>query len=165
MEVQIKRDETTPVPDTAYYERPTRAIPITKVEKLGQPYASVHYGPLLFALAQPDETPDKASEGVQWQYALNLVPGNASQSEIDVIRSAMPERFQWQLDSPLKLRVPAVEFDWNPTNTQPLPDEAVEGEETKITLVPYGTTKFRISMFPISTKMENAAETSAQTSN
>lgn len=153
MNIYLEISKTTRVPDTKYFERPTRSIPITKVDASGKPYASVHYGPLLFALPLPDETPDKARAGAQWQYALNITPDNAN-VEVDIIQEPMPDSFAWQLDSPLKLKVPAIKFDWDPSNTEPLPDAPIaEGQEEKISLVPYGTTKFRIAMFPVSKKM------------
>ena len=62
----------------------------------------------------------------------------------------MPTRWDWPLDAPLKVHARAVPFDWQPTPEQPLPPEAVSGEATEaITLVPYGCTTFRVSMFPV----------------
>jgi hypothetical protein len=63
----------------------------------------------------------------------------------------MPERWSWQIEeAPIKLIAKASAFDWKPTPILPLPkEEVLTGEETEITLVPYGCTKFRISMFPI----------------
>jgi hypothetical protein len=50
----------------------------------------------------------------------------------------------------LRLTAPAQAFDWNPSDAQALPERPVNGatHET-IRLVPYGCTKFRISMFPV----------------
>jgi hypothetical protein len=150
MTAKVEVGATTAVPDTEYYRKPNRATPITTVKNAGYPYASVHYGPLLFALPIADETPNKAQAGARWQYALTVEAGPAA-TQPEVVRSEMPRPFQWQLDSPLKLRVPAVRFDWQPTNTKPLPDGPVDGGEAEtITLVPYGCTKFRVSMFPTS---------------
>lgn len=155
MKVEVEQGKTTAVPDTAYFKRPNRATPITRVKKFGQPYAAVHYGPLLFALPLPDETPNRARPGTRWQYALNVKPEEAS-ARVRVVRADMPDRFQWPLEAPLTLQVPAVYFDWNPNNTQPLPDEPVDGGKDEwITLVPYGCTKFRVSMFPVSKTMVN----------
>jgi hypothetical protein len=57
------------------------------------------------------------------------------------------------LDAPLTLKAPAKAFDWNPTDLQPLPAGVVEGGTGEtVTLVPYGCTKFRISMFPVTAR-------------
>ena len=69
-----------------------------------------------------------------------------------VERGAMPARWDWPLQAPLQLRARAVAIDWNPAPSAPrLPALAVskrKADET-ITLVPYGCTKFRVSMFPV----------------
>lgn len=111
------------------------------------PYASVHYGPLLFALSIADtenaNTPDPAAK---WNYALAAQSG-----DITVERGPMPAKWDWPLASPLKLHAHAVSFDWQPSMDQPLPLEPVSNSEKtdKITLIPYGCTKFRVSMFPV----------------
>lgn len=149
MAVQIVKGETTPVPDTPYFKQPNRATPITKVKNEGFPFASVNYGPLVFALPLKDKTPNEAEGGDNWRYALAINKTEAADN-IEVVRTAMPEKFEWQLDAPLKLRVPALAIDWEPGNEKPLPKEPVEGGRPEmITLVPYGSTKFRVSMFPI----------------
>jgi hypothetical protein len=62
----------------------------------------------------------------------------------------LPDQWRWQFDAPFQLKVPAVCVDWQPTELQPLPASAVEGGRSKtIILVPYGCTKFRVSMFPV----------------
>jgi hypothetical protein len=122
----------------------------------GAPYASVSYGPLLFALPIPDtqgpNTPDPAAK---WKYALD-VRGENLENDIVVDRQAMPAKWDWPLASPLKLRANAVAIDWNPTAKAPrLPSTPIatpKGPE-KITLIPYGCTKFRVSMFPITERV------------
>jgi hypothetical protein len=79
---------------------------------------------------------------------------------ITVDRSAMPVKWKWPLGSPLKLRASAVSIEWKPTLEAPLPAEPcakVEPVET-IALVPYGCTKFRISMFPVTARTFRLAE-------
>jgi hypothetical protein len=116
----------------------------------------VSFGPLLFALPIADgkdaNTPDPAAK---WQFALDAEESKrGSDSEITGItveRSAMPGKWDWPLESPLKLHAGAVPIDWKPTLEKPLPAEpfAEEGHSERITLVPYGCTKFRVSMFPV----------------
>ena len=61
----------------------------------------------------------------------------------------MPEKWDWPLEAPIKLMVPARKFDWKPSRYVSLPDKPItEGEDELISLVPYGNTYFRISMFP-----------------
>jgi len=127
--------------------------------KPAAPYATVSYGPLLFALAIPDSknanTPDPAA---QWNFALDL-SGDKAGADVTVERGAMPARWDWPLESPLKLGAAAVSFDWKPTHDAALPTApvAATGEATKITLIPYGCTKFRISMFPVTERTVKSA--------
>lgn len=115
----------------------------------GEPYATVSYGPLLFSLAIPDttdaNTPDPSAK---WKFALDV-----RNPEIAVTRKAMPSRWNWPLDSPLTLTANAIPIDWTPVHASPrLPDRPVAKGSTaseRITLIPYGCTKFRISMFPV----------------
>ena len=128
------------------------------------PYASVLYGPLLFALPIPDIDPNTPVKDAKWQFALDLQRcqgiehGNAGQNGtlppgslgIAVERKPMPAHWDWPLDSPLRLTAPAQAFDWKPSDAQALPDQPVAGAKPEtIRLVPYGCTKFRISMFPV----------------
>jgi hypothetical protein len=119
----------------------------------GAPFASVSYGPLLFALAIPDTTDANVPDAkARWSYALNLQrPG------LTVERSAMPPRWDWPLQSPLRLRANAVAIGWNPAPAAPrlpaLPVSAQSPEE-RIELIPYGCTKFRVSMFPVTARPE-----------
>ena len=61
----------------------------------------------------------------------------------------MPTKWNWPLESPLKLRVNARSFDWD---GQALPAKPVVdsgGTPERITLIRYGCAKFRVSMLPI----------------
>lgn len=114
----------------------------------GRPYATVSYGPLLFALAIADtkdaNTPDPAA---CWKYALDL-----KSPDVKVERGTMPARWDWPLASPLTLSVRAVPIEWDPSPRNPrLPESAVTGRgpAERVRLIPYGCTKFRISMFPV----------------
>ena len=119
----------------------------------GVPYASVSCGPLLFALPIPDTTdPNTPDPSARWRFALNVqAPGLA------VERTPMPARWDWPLQSPLKLRANLVESTWSPDpkapRLPPLPVTPSKPPEP-VALVPYGCTKFRISMFPVTAEPE-----------
>jgi hypothetical protein len=113
------------------------------------PYASVYCGPLLMALPIADLDPNTPVKDAKWQYALDIAarPGDAG---LKMDRRPMPAHWDWPLDAPLSLGVPARAFDWRPSDAQALPAGPVTGTASAtIRLVPYGCTKFRISMFPV----------------
>jgi uncharacterized protein len=146
--VQTGRDNATYGPYTGEHKPTILKIPAADSTE-GSPYATVSHGPLLFALAIPDttdaNTPDPSA---RWQFALDV-----QNPEVKVERQSMPSRWDWPLEAPLKLQVNAVAIDWNPKPELPkLPDRPVSQNQQKpekITLIPYGCTKFRISMFPV----------------
>jgi len=119
----------------------------------GVPYASVSYGPLLFALPIPEaEDANTPNPSARWHYALD-----ARQADVSVERSPMPARWDWPLAAPLQLRVKAAAIDWEPDPKAPrlpLVPATPSGSPEKVTLVPYGCTKFRISMFPVTAEPE-----------
>jgi len=113
------------------------------------PYASVHHGPLLFSLPIPDVDPNTPAKNAKWQYALDTDAGQHD-GGITVTRQPMPAHWDWSLKAPVVLHVPARAFDWKPTDAQALPDKPVTGTSSEtVDLVPYGCTKFRVSMFPV----------------
>ncbi len=125
----------------------------------GAPYATVFLGPLFFVLPIADtideNTPDPAA---RWKYALDT-PGEHLGSGITVSREPMPTRWNWPLASPLKLRVPMQSLEWD---GKALPNKAaVDSRQApeSITLVPYGCTKFRVALLPIT---ERTAERSGR---
>jgi hypothetical protein len=69
----------------------------------------------------------------------------------------MPAHWDWPLKAPLKLRANVVEIAWHPDPKVPrlplLPVTRLKPVET-VTLIPYGCTKFRISMFPVTVEPE-----------
>ena len=145
MAVSIDTGHETPYPRIKYFEK-NRAI--ARETAISSPFASVSYGPLLFALPIRDENPNQEGPGARFQYALDL-PANRG-GAVKVVRSAMPAKWSWQLDAPLRLTVNAREFDWRPSEVEPLPKEPVKGgKAARISLIPYGCTKFRVSMFPV----------------
>ncbi|MCL4203211.1 MAG: glycoside hydrolase family 127 protein [Pirellulaceae bacterium] len=119
------------------------------------PYASVSYGPLLFALPIPDtedaNTPDSAA---RWRFALDVQREDLA-SDIRVERVAMPVRWDWPLASPVRLYAKGIACDWNPDPETPLPLSPVAQTTPAepLTLIPYGCTKFRVSMFPVTERM------------
>ncbi len=116
------------------------------------PFESITRGPLLFALPIPDKDPSTPETGARWQFALDN-RAESDGTDVEVLRSKMPSKWNWPLDAPVMLRVPARSFDWRPTNAQALPTAPVEGDNSEtISLVPYGCTKFRVSMFPVTPK-------------
>ncbi|MEN6536625.1 MAG: beta-L-arabinofuranosidase domain-containing protein [Bryobacteraceae bacterium] len=122
------------------------------------PYATVSYGPLLFALPIADtkdaNTPDPAAT---WNCALD-VRGKRLGADIRVERQAMPAKWDWPLAAPLKLRANAVDCKWTPSFEEALPAKPVvrHGKTKRITLIPFGCTKFRVSMFPVTAELWEA---------
>jgi hypothetical protein len=113
------------------------------------PYASVLCGPLLFALPIPDLDPNTPAKDARWQYALDTEAARHD-AALTVERKPMPAHWDWPLDAPVLVRAPVRAFDWQPTDAQALPDKPVAGTASEtVRLVPYGCTKFRISMFPV----------------
>lgn len=146
MNVKVVKGRETPYPQISYFDRYHK---MAKDTTINNPYECVYYGPLLFSLAIPDEDPNKEMPNAKFNYALD-VNSNSVANQIEVIRQAMPGKWNWSLDPPIQLRVKAKEFDWEPTENQPLPKELVKGKiSTQINLVPYGCTKFRVTMFPV----------------
>ncbi|HOM17079.1 MAG TPA: glycoside hydrolase family 127 protein [Thermoguttaceae bacterium] len=114
------------------------------------PYAAISYGPLLFALPIPDtEGPNTPDPAARWKYALDLRA--KLEDAVVVQRGPMPAKWNWPLDCPLKLRLPASPIHWDLDAKSPrLPAQPtpIANQHEQITLVPYACTKFRISMFP-----------------
>jgi uncharacterized protein len=146
MSVRIEQGRETPYPAIQYFAGSRR---IAKQTDVNSPWSTVSYGPLLFSLPIPDENPNQEAPNAHYQYALDVSPNHAA-SEVRVIRHPMPARWSWPLASPLQLSVKAREFDWKPEELQPLPRQPVTGgKRANVLLVPYGCTKFRVTMFPV----------------
>ena len=82
-------------------------------------------------------------------YALDT---DAAQRDagLTIERKPMPAHWDWPLDAPVSVKVPVRAFDWKPSEIAALPDQPVAGAAAEtVRLVPYGCTKFRISMFPV----------------
>ena len=151
MSIEVANGNETPFPqpsDTYYFiDGSSAGRPLAKETDVSSPFRTISYGPLLFALPVRDITPNQQDPDAKWNYAL--VSEDAG--TIKISRSEMPQKWCWQIeDAPIRLTVKAKTFDWQPTPILPLPKEEVSGiEDVDLTLVPYGTTKFRISMFPV----------------
>lgn len=122
------------------------------------PYVSVSYGPLLFSLPIGEVDDNTPAPGATWQYALDTEAGREEMG-IRVVRRPMPAHWDWSLDAPVELEVPARAFDWKPTDAQALPEQPVAATGKEILrLIPYGCTKFRISMFPVTPRAWGAGK-------
>ena len=143
------------------------------IDAAGGLYASLYLGPLLMVLPIADLGPNTPDAGAPWQYAFDLPSADAI-AKLVVRRAAMPEKWDWPLRSPVELSLPAARADWVPKalsgqirtvcldRLYTLPAGPVKAKSTEtIRLVPYGCTKFRISMFPITQRASWVAEPSA----
>ena len=147
MSVKVLKGRETPYPQIPYFQR-GRAI--AKLTDINSPYASVYYGPLLFALPIPDVDPNQEAPNADYGYALDVTSEKVGGGEIAVVRHPMPGKWAWPLSAPVQLAVKARKFDWKPTDLQPMPKDVVTGgSQAKVLLTPYGCTKFRICMFPV----------------
>jgi len=145
MKVEIISGNETPYPQTDYFKENRE---LAKLNNINNPYKSIFYGPLLFALPLKDENANTQVPNQKWNFALS---DDENGENIELVRNEMPPYWRWDIDSPVKLDVAVKIFDWTPTELQPLPKEKVSStKDTVISLVPYGSTKFRISMFPVS---------------
>lgn len=153
--VATGRDRALGAPYTGEHKPSTVSIP-DEGSAEGLPYATVSYGPLLFALAIPNtqdaNTPDPSA---RWRFAVDT-----QDPHLAVQRRPMPPRWDWPLESPLAVQVNAFPVHWDPDPAAPrLPDAPITptAPRERITLIPYGCTKFRISMFPVTA--DHAAST------
>jgi len=156
MKVRLRRGRETSYPDIPYFKR-NRKLATRK--DIANPYACLYRGPLLFALPIPDTNPNQPVAGVKWNYALDVDPTQLEQ-QTEAISRPMPESWHWQSENPpIQLRVAAREFDWHPSELQPLPKKPIsDGRPATITLVPYGCAKFRVSMFPVTARTWRGAD-------
>jgi hypothetical protein len=142
--------------DTVRLRFPMSASVKTGVDKNAQdaPYATVSYGPLLFVLPIPDQDSNTPDPAAKWKYALDASSSEKLEQAIRVEREAMPSRWDWPLASPLKLQADAVPCDWTPSQANPLPTKPIapQAAAERITLIPFGCAKFRVSMFPVTEK-------------
>lgn len=114
----------------------------------GAPYATVSYGPLLFALPLAElDGPNVPDPDARWRYALEV-----DEPDLTVERRPLPATWDWPAAAPLTLGVNAVPIAWELDATRPrLPSapSPATGPRERLTLIPYGCAKFRLSMFPV----------------
>jgi hypothetical protein len=150
MPIQIESGFETEYP--SYYRQYFNFKPDRDFEKQRRPYESVTCGPLLFALPIADIDPQTPKANARWQFALDANADDAS-DKAKIERKSPPAIWDWPFDAPITIELPARTFDWHPTDIEPLPAQPVEGTAAEtIRLIPYGCTKFRISMFPVTQK-------------
>ena len=157
MKVKVIQGRETKYADIKYFKEMKGARRIAKsYEEVNNPYSSVLYGPLLFALPIPDNGPNAMGTAVPINFALNLSSEKPNEM-VKIEKQVISRPWHWQLENaPIKITVPAKQFDWEPTELQPLPANLiVEGKDTTILLVPYNLTKFRVSMFPVAASSWN----------
>ena len=109
------------------------------------PYSCVRYGPLLFALPIPTQGNDlnKPKPGTHFQFALQ--PGSAT----TVSREPLVSPWSWS-NVPVKITLKAMPAVFG--KNFELPKDVVPIDQAKlsdITLVPFGCTAFRVSMFGV----------------
>lgn len=150
--LETGRDAASGPPYDGAHRATTVSIPEPGSTR-GAPYASVSYGPLLFALPIADtvdaNTPDPSA---QWKLALDVEEPN-----LTVERTEMPAKWDWPLAAPLKVEANAAAISWDPDPKSPrlpLLPATKTGASQRVALVPYGCTKFRISMFPVTAAPE-----------
>ena len=150
--VQTGRDAASGPP----YDGAHRATPVTIPEEdstRGVPYASVSYGPLLFALPIPDttdaNTPDPSA---RWKFALDVQEPGLT---VERARDARPMGLAAGGAAEAAGQRGRDRLESRPEGS---PAAAAAGRQSKpaepVTLVPYGCTKFRISMFPVTAEPE-----------
>ncbi len=152
--VQSGRDRSKGAPYDGAHRAAKVTIPIPDENSTkGEPYATVSYGPLLFALPIADTTDANTPDpDARWRFALDIQnPGFTIQ------RTSLSRPWNWPLAAPLSLQANAVEIDWRPDPSNPrlppLPATTRKARQ-RVTLIPYGCTKFRISMLPVTAGTE-----------
>src|ERR1017187_8513597 len=147
MRVRVLKGNETPYPQIPYFKNSRK---IAQLKEIHNPYASVFYGPLLFSLPIPEQSPNQEVPGIKSNYAIDASAGKPDASVAGILRASgyIYDQWKWNLATPISLRINAQEIAWTSTELQPLPERVITGTPTKISLVPYGCTRFGISMFP-----------------
>lgn len=117
----------------------------------GGRYATVNYGPLLFALPLYDKTDSgfDLNEGAWMEFRYSLSQDALKNATVQV--SDVHEPFYWVKDfASIKISLDLGKINWEPDKGDPrLPTVCPQPYGTQhVTLLPYGCTRYRISMFP-----------------
>ena len=152
MRPRIERGFETryPAADRDYF----RFMPAPVFQSRRLPYAALCSGPLLFSLPIPDVDPNTPVKDAKWQYAFDAAAARASvQSSGGRCRHTGTGRW-----TPLSVDRAGAGVRLASQRRPGVPDGPVVGDSSEtIRLVPYGCTKFRISMFPVTPKAAGKA--------
>lgn len=113
----------------------------------GSPYASVFYGPLLFALPIPIQGRDLNVPAARMESQFALAPNAPAK----VVLHPLPAAWSWSAKPPpVELQVSAQPFASDADfSLAPAPVPVDPAKAKTITLVPFGSTAFRVSMFSL----------------
>jgi hypothetical protein len=147
MSLNIEQQHETEYPNTEYFKSRTKYTVNTFNDC---PFEYITYGPLLFSLPLKDVNPNVSPKDSTYNYALD-VNLNRIDKDIIIVKKPVVRNWSWRIeDAPISLKVKAKMIDWKPTQWQPLPKVPIaNGKDTDILLLPYGCTKFRVTMFPV----------------
>jgi hypothetical protein len=157
MKVKVIHGRETKYAEIDYFKKKENARRIAKSDaEVNNPYSTVFYGPLIFALPIDDNGPNSSNSLAPYNFALNINSEKTNEI-VEIEKHEIKRPWSWQLENaPIKITVPAIQFDWKYSELQPLPPKPIfEGKDTTIVLIPYNLTKFRVSMFPIAASSLN----------
>jgi hypothetical protein len=138
-------DRTWKAGDQVSLTFPMRVTVTQRETTDGSPFASVSYGPLLMALDIPVKDGDPNATAPDARYAF-AIPAAAKPA---ATHRPLVRPWNWKTSpSPVNVTISAVPTEFEP-NTD-IPRKAIAtGAPEEIRLVPFGSTYFRISMFPV----------------
>lgn len=149
MQVKVEEGREVPYPRDGYFTDKQDEKRNKQVDDsiCGAPYQYVQYGPLLYSLPLEDISENEVKPGQKYSYALNI---QNIKKDVKIKRGKMAHPWRWNItDAPVTLQVNALDVDWTPTMSEPLPKQApAVRSKTTLTLVPYNVTKFRVTLFP-----------------
>ena len=110
------------------------------------PYAAVTLGPLAMALPLEGADENTQAPGAEWQFAYDPEVFSAR-----VVRSPVRKDFAWEAgDSPVEVFAELRDATWSHDAENPsLPASVAPGKRRTVRLVPYGSARMRVSMFPV----------------
>ncbi len=117
----------------------------------GAPFASVCYGPLLYALPIPhaDGNLNQPKPGTEWQYALDPHATAVAKTQ------PMPDPWTWA-SAPVQVVISAYPAQFGADDSLPKElSDSTDKTPVEITLQPFATTAFRVSMFAVAKRPQN----------